>query len=324
MSECLGLVVSPIVREVRMLVAPVNRVSGPVVFDPAMQGRFDVTQPLPGWFAMGAVMDLKRDAVTGFAEVMSGIPALVKTRARQKVSAGVSCTFAGWSKLAMALSSGSEQMNLLRTAVGAAPGASGGFAVTAAAVLAGSTSTVLQMPAGTAVAVGDAVVVDEDYAGGTGYVGTGIAGAYVRSASAIGNDADYVRRVSFNVGRVVSVVAGGAAMAVTLAAPLLAGVPTATMKLNVLVGFADRLGGSFVGEWSALFVLDGVQGDRVLLHYPRLQSAPAVAEVTDALAVGAERWRLRAEFHALPVVDGNDGAAVLCFRSYLPAPGRAL
>lgn len=317
---------APVVRAVRMFVAPVDRSSGQaVVFDPAAQGRFEVGAPPRGWIDMGAVQNLKRTAETSFAEVWSGSPALLKTRARAKVEAAVSCTFAKWSKLAMALSSGSQQMNLLQTAASAVADDSGGAAAGAAVVLAGSTATVLQIPVGSAVAIGDAVVVDEDYQGTTGFVGSGIAGGYVRSAGAIGNDVDYVRRVSFNVGRVVYVTAGIAgAMAVTLASPLLAGVPTATMKLNVLAGFVDRLGGSFVSEWSALFVMDGVQGDRVLLHYPRLQIAPGMAEVTDELAAGLERWRLQAQFHALPVTDTNDGEAVLCLRSYLPAAGRML
>ncbi len=131
-------------------------------------------------------------------------------------------------------------------------------------------------------------------------------------------DVDYVRRVSLNVARVaaVSTTAGAATMTVTLAAPLLAGVPAAGMKLAVVLGFTDRLGGSYAAEWSALFVMDGVQGDRVLVHYPRLQSAPGATEVQSAVAAGLERWRLRANFHALPVTDPNDGEAVLCFRSY--------
>lgn len=195
---------SPVVERVRLFVAPVDRTSGnALVFDPAMQGRFALSTPPPGWFDMGVVADVKRDAVTTFAEVWSGAPALLKTRSRAKVSADVSCTFAGWSKLAMALSSGSQQMNLLRASGFAGANDSGGAAASAVAVLAGSSATVLQLPAGSAVVVGDAVVVDEDYLGATGYVGSGIAGGYVRAASAIGNDADYVRRVSFNVGRVM-------------------------------------------------------------------------------------------------------------------------
>jgi hypothetical protein len=91
-----------------------------------------------------------------------------------------------------------------------------------------------------------------------------------------------------------------------------------------VLGCVDRVGGSFLSEWSALFVADGVAGDRVLLHYPRLQVAPGATEVRQALVAGLERWRLQAHLIALPVTDTNDGDAVLCYRSYLPSPASTL
>ncbi len=311
------------VRAVRLFVqATTTGVAA--VFDPSLVGRFAVTAPPPGWMDAGNVLELKRDAETAFTDIMSGTPAMVKTRARSKVTAAVSCTLTNWSKLALLLSGGSQSMNLLRHAASGSNDDSGGQAAVSMPVLTGSTATVLLVAAGSNVNVGDAVVVDVDYTGQTGLLGSGVAGTLLQNAAAVGTDVDYVRRVSLNVGRVVSVSTVGATMSVTLAAPLLAGAPVAGMSLAVLLGFTDRLGGAFVPEWSALFVVDGVQGERVLLHYPRLQTAPGNAEVTDTLATGLDVWRLRANFHALPVADGNDGAAVLCFRTYLPAPGRAL
>ncbi len=319
-----GAATSPVVRTVQMFAAPVQG-GVPAVFDPAQQGRFAVNLPPAGWVSLGAVLDVTRSGETTFAEVWSGTPATVKTRGRAKVDAAVSCTFGSWSKLALLLSSGSQGMNLLR-GPGAGADDSGGAAESALPVLSGSTATVLVLAAGSNVNVGDAIVVDADYAGATGPIGSGIAGMYLLSNTAVSGDVDYVRRVSLNVARVaaVSTAAGAATMTVTLATPLLAGVPAAGMKLAVLLGFTDRLGGSYAAEWSALFVMDGVQGDRVLVHYPRLQSATGATEVQSALAAGLERWRLRANFHALPVTDPIDGEAVLCFRSYLPAAMRTL
>ncbi len=314
---------SPVVRGVRMFVAPVDRESGtPLVFDPAAKGRFELDAVHEGWFDLGCVAGLERASETTFTGVWSGAPALMKTRARSKIAAGLRCTFAGWSRLALALSSGSACMNLLRVGTAAAHTDSGGTAEPGIPVLAGSTATLLQLPAGSAVQAGDLVVVDEDYAGQTGYVGAVIAGGYVASPDAVANSVDYVRRVSFNVGRVVSVQAATSALVVTLASPLFAGTPTASMKLAVVEGFVDRVGGSFVSEWSVLLVMDGVQGDRVLLHYPRVQSAGAKPEESSDVAAGLQRVRLQAELHALPVTDPNDGEAVLCYRSYLPASGR--
>ena len=92
------------------------------------------------------------------------------------------------------------------------------------------------------------------------------------------------------------------------------------MKVSRVAAFSDREGGSWFQEWSALFVLDGVQGDRVVFHYPRLQAATGAAEGLDRFA-GLERMRLLGHFRALPVKDL--GEAVVCFRSYLPTPMRA-
>lgn len=312
-----------VTRAVRMFVQATTS-GAAAVFDPSLLGRFDVTAPPPGWMDAGNVLELQRDAETTFTEVLSGTPAMVKTRGRAKVSAAVSCTLTNWSKLALLLSGGSQSMNLLRHASTGSNDDSGGQTEMAMPVLTGSTATVLLLAAGSNVNVGDAVVVDVDYTNQTGPLGSGVAGTTLQSAASVGADVDYIRRVSLNVGRVVGVANAGTMMAVTLAAPLLAGAPATGMNLAVLLGFTDRLGGTFVPEWSALFVLDGVQGDRVLLHYPRLQMAPGNAEVSGKLAAGLDVWRLRANFHALPVTDGNDGAAVLCLRTYLPAPGRAL
>ena len=44
------------------------------------------------------------------------------------------------------------------------------------------------------------LAVDADYQQQTGYVGTGIAAAYVNDPADVNRDANYVRRVTFNLG----------------------------------------------------------------------------------------------------------------------------
>jgi hypothetical protein len=215
---------------------------------------------------------------------------------------------------------------LLTTAAGAAPNGSGGVAAAPVPLLTGTgpASTATSLNVGTAAAaqfnVGSLVAVDVDYTGQLGYVGTGVSAAYVRSASAVDGDVNYVRRVTLNVG-VVAAIDGGV-LQLTNALP--AGVPTAEMKVSPLVGFCDREGASFFHEWSALFVMAGVQGDCVLFHYPRLQAMQGSAEGLEFVAPPLERVRLAAAFRALPVKDANDGERVLCFRSYLPAALRTV
>ena len=161
------------------------------------------------------------------------------------------------------------------------------------------------------------VSVDTDYLGQIGYVGSGVSAAYVSNATNVGNDPDYVRRVSFNVSRIAQVTPAGW----QLDQPLPAGTPTRNMKVQQILGFVDREGGSFFQEWSALFVLPGEQGDRLLFHYPRLQAAESAQESLQPLAASLESVYQAGVYRALPVVDVNDGEQVLCFRTYMPAAG---
>jgi hypothetical protein len=164
--------------------------------------------------------------------------------------------------------------------------------------------------AAAAFAVGELVAVDIDYAGQTGFIASGVSGAYVHTAL---TDVDYVRRVTLNVGRIASISAG----ALTLESPLIAGVPGAAMKVSGVVGFCDREGSSFFQEWSAVFVGEGQQGERVIWHYPRLQALQGAAEANAMASGGYEKARLSAAFRALPVNDPVDGETVVCFRSYV-------
>src|SRR6202012_122300 len=95
--------------------------------------------------------------------------------------------------------------------------------------------------------------------------------------------------------------------ALTLEQPLLAGIPSRSMKVSAVAGFCDREGSTFFQEWSALFVAEGQQGERVLWHYPRLQSMASVAESASAGSGGLEVLRQSAAFRALAVKDPVDG-----------------
>ncbi|MDW5265707.1 MULTISPECIES: hypothetical protein [Acidobacteriaceae] len=319
-----GLVeaVAPITRRVRAYLAPVNRTTGvPAVFDAAQMGSFALDAVPAPWIDLGWCSGFARKTATKIEALRTGAPAVVQTQVRSEVEATVSLEFESWGKLQMALATGSQQMNLLATATGAAANGSGGTAAAARPLAAGSTATSLNVGAAAAnFSVGDLVVVDLDYTGQVGFVGSGISGAYVASAATVNGDGNYVRRVSLNVGRVIDI-AGGA---LQLGAALLAGVPAAGMQVSKLVGFVDREGGGWFQEWSGLFVMEGEQGDRVIYHYPRLQAMQGAAESAEVLAGTLERVRLAGAFRALPVKDANDGETVVCFRSYLPAAMRSV
>ena len=320
-----GLVetVAPVTRRMRAYFAPVNREAGlPTLFDAAQMGAFALSSPPAPWVDLGWCSNFARKSATKIGALTTGAPAVVQSQVVTQVEATVQLEFASWGKLQLALAAGSQQMNLLQTANGAAANGSGGLAATATQLLAGSTATSLNVGATAAAQfqVGELVAVDEDYVAQTGFVGSGVSAAYVSSPASVANDINYIRRVTLNVGRVVGIANG----ALQLGGALLAGAPPSGMQVSPLVGFVDREGGGFFQEWSGLFVMDGEQGDRVIYHYPRLQAMQGAAEVVEELAGPLERVKLAGAFRALPVKDANDGETVLCFRSYLPGAMRSV
>lgn len=316
----------PVMRKMRAYFAPVNRGSEtPTIFDPGASGVFSVDAPPAPWVDLGWVENFGRWYETPMDAVQSGAKAMPAGQFRGPLEARVEFDFRQWGKLQMALACGSEHMNVLAPVAGnLSPAPSGGAAASVVAVLPGSTASelIIGSGVGSAFSRGRLVAVDVDYQQQVGYVGSGIAAAYVSSAAAVKQDPDYVRRVTFNVGRVAEVTA----TSVILAQPLLGGAPAAGASAQVVVAFVDREGGSFFQEWSALFVAEEESGGRVCFYYPRLSASTARgasgrfareswAEISKPMSALA----LHASFLALPFVDTNDGQTVLCYRSYFPA-----
>ena len=337
----------PITRQMRAYFAPVDRGSEtPTVFDPGVCGMFALGSPPAPWLDLGWIDNFERSYDTPTDVVRMGAKALPAAQFRGPLEARVEFDFREWGKLQMALAGGSEHMNVLAPAGGVTPAPSGGTPAPAMAVMAGSTASEIVFGAGvgTALQPGCLIAVDVDYQQQTGYVGSGIAAAYVSSPAAVKQDLNYVRRVTFNVGRVAELTA----TSVVLAQPLLGGTPAAGASAQVVLAFVDREGGSFFQEWSALFVAEEESGGRVCFYYPRLRpnpggaasggnsgpSAKGAAGAAKGVKNPAGRFLreefapiarplaallLRASFLALPNTDPNDGQTVLCYRSYFPA-----
>ena len=306
---------SPMMGRVSAYFAPVDRTAQlATIFDAAQNGRFALNSPPSPWVGLGWIAGFTRTCGTKIEAVRTGSPAVAQMQSRTEIESTVSFAFESWGKLQIALSAGSQQMNLLKVASGSPSEGSGGTAIPAVALQAGSSANVIQVgsTAASGFAVGELIAVDVDYVTQTGFVGSGVSGAYVQATL---TDVDYIRRVTLNVGRITNVnVATGA---LTLQWPLIAGVPSATMKVSGVVGFCDREGSSFFQEWSAVFVGEGQQGERLIWHYPRLQAMSGAAEASAKAGGGYEKIQLSAAFRALPVKDPVDGETVVCFRSYV-------
>jgi len=317
----------PITRRMRAFFAPVEReTETPTIFDPGQSGGFALDSPPAPWVDLGWIENFGRGYETATTAVRSGAKALPVAQFRGALEARVEFDFCEWGKLQMALAGGSEHMNVLAPANGGtSPAPSGGTPAPGVAVLPGSTASELVIGQGAvdSFAAGNLVAVDEDYRQQKGYVGWGIAAAYVRDPVLVRRDANYVRRVTFNVARV----AQKTATSLLLAQPLLGGVPAQGASVQRVIGFVDREGGSFFQEWSALFVAEEESGGRACFYYPRLSASQAagkgVREQLAAIAKPLATVSLRASFTALPYVDANDGQPVLCYRSYFPAASAA-
>jgi hypothetical protein len=311
---------APVTRPVRAYFAPVNRAAQvPVIFDPSEQAGLSLDSPPAPWISLGWIEGFLRKPTSKTAPVMTGIPAAPLEQVRETLAAQVSFQFLSWTKLTMALATGSQHMNLLVPASSAAAAADGATAAAAVTVQSGSTATFVALASTDAskFAPGSIIAIDVDNIGQTGYVGSPVSGAYLRQAV---TDVDYIRRVTFNV----ALVSQSSTAGLTLAEPLPGGAPAAGAKLQGVIGFVDREGGSFYQEWSALFVLQGSQGERVFFYYPRLQTLTGAEEAATPLGGKSKsslaRVLLKAQFLALPVTDPLDGERVVCYRSFVLAP----
>lgn len=314
---------SPLARRVRAYFAPVERATGaPAVFDPAAQAGFALDSPAAPWIDAGWIENFEYAPGTRIEPLRSGTSGAMSAQFRAKLEARLAFDFVEWGKLQMAIAAGCEHMNVLAVQTSAAPKPAGGDPVAAVPLQPGSTATELRLAAADLAlfSVGGLLAVDIDYQQQAGYVGGGVAGAFVQDPADIGADVDFIRRVTFNVGRV----AAKSPTSLSLAQPLLGGVPPAGALVQRVIAFVDREGGSFFQEWSGLFVIPEESGGRVCFYYPRLQPGAPAQEKTIAVSDWLHAWPLHASLVALPYDDPMDGRQVLRYRSYYPASAAAL
>jgi hypothetical protein len=313
-----------VARQTRAYFAAVDPVNGPTaIFDPSKDSGFQLDAPPAPWIDLGWIENFSRTSTSQIEALPGGTGGAVSGQARRGLGARVEFEFRDWGKLQMALAGGAEHMNVLATDPSASRAGSGGVPLPAVPLLTGSTAEELVVGAGAVAgfAAGNLVACDVDYAQQIGYVGTGIAAAYVKNPADVREDANYVRRVTFNVGRVVEITG----TSLVLAQPLPGGTPTAGACVQQVMALVDREGGSFFQQWSGLFVMEEESGGRVCYYYPILSPCTVKPAWQRESLVQIQKpigeMALQAAFTALPTIDGNDSAVVLCYRSYFPANG---
>ena len=313
---------APAARSVRAYAAPIDRVRGVIpAFDPASQGQFDLDSPPTPWIDLGWVENFQRTAATKYEALRAGAAANMSAQYRTQPEARIEFDLLSWGKLQLALSGGTQQMNVLAEQPALPPQPSGGMALPASPVQSGSTYTQIILTSDQLANyhVGDIVAVDVDYNGQTGYLGSGAPGAYLAAPLNGLTYVDYVRRITFNVSRVCAITSS----ALQLAEPLIA-LPNTSMSGQKVVAFLDREGSSFFQEWAGLFIVAPDSGGRACFYYPRLQPAAGASETKQEFAAPLFSHQLHVSLRALPTTDVNDNETVLCYRSYFPAPNAAV
>src|SRR6185437_6053206 len=112
---------APVARRVHAYFAPVNRPAQvPVLFDPGLQGQFDMDTPPAPWISLGWIQNFVRKAGSQSTPLMTGIPASPQAQMRETLQVQVGFEFLSWTKMTMALATGSQHINVLNTASGAA------------------------------------------------------------------------------------------------------------------------------------------------------------------------------------------------------------
>ena len=105
---------APVARRVRAYFAPVQRATQAIAsFSPAMMNTFNPDAPPSPWIDLGWIANFTRKSASKSAAILTGIPAAPLEQARNTLEAQLTFEFLSWTKLTMALATGSEHMNVL-------------------------------------------------------------------------------------------------------------------------------------------------------------------------------------------------------------------
>ena len=334
-----------------LAVAQSSTTVGPQIYDLEVLAPFSELAPATGWSDLGFIDEFKFTPGSKIGSVNTGYRGATRARYRGEIGEKCSFTFRETSHLATKIATGAQVFNLLKTTSAASlvgPLSSSGtpaIAVASTGYLATGLATgptaglpTLFVPAGSGALfpAGTYIVCDQDYAGQSGYVGD--SGAYVYPGAVTG--VDYIRKTSDYVATVSSVLANvvSGQDALILTKPFVGGgcnpTPGATVytvpetspasrgaKVQAISGYTAREGGTYIKEWSAIFVMASVDGDQLMIYYPRLSpdSYQGVKDTTIEGITSIHTTGQMASMEALAFEDPLDGETVVRYTSYYPS-----
>jgi hypothetical protein len=325
---------------------------GPAILDLAQQGPFNTNSLPAGWTDLGWISGVKATPQSKVGTIKAGYRGATRELVRGEVGEQFEFQFREFTRMAFKIATGTEIFNLLKTNAGPSAGplnASGsvtvpmgasGYQANGAGALAGQPVIFLPAGSGASFAANDLIVCDVDYdKTTTGYVGSAGIPIFVNNAP---QDTDFIRKTSDFVARVASVVQNVAGVAgnqdaLVLGEPLVGGgssgtslqgptAPPAGSKVQKMVGWTAREGGTFVTEWSALFVLDTIDGDQFAQYYPHVAISQFKGESTWAIpnigTTDLTGYQLDTQLETMAFEDPLDGETIVCYRSFYPQAGQ--
>jgi len=318
---------------------------GPNILDLERQGPFNTNALPAGYSDLGWIKNFKFTNNTKVGQVRSGYRGIVRAQYRGEVGEQCEFQFREFGRQQYKVATGCQMYNLLSSSgtpsttsplgspgsfAAIVMGASGYVASGAVAGQVGKPTLYVPSGSGAAFAVNNYVVVDIDYVAGTsGVLGEAGAFAYPNAIT----DTDWIRKTSDYVARVTAIVTGvgspvqdalildqvfvgGGSPAATN------GIPPTTSKVQIVSGWSARNGGTFIQEWSGLFISDAQDGAQIALYYPHLSISQfrgmnpyTIENIGTTDTTGNE---LDASFECLGFDDPLDGETVCSYMGYFP------
>jgi hypothetical protein len=320
--------------------AVASTVLGPTILDLASQGPFN-TNSLPiGWADLGWIKDFKLTPASKIGQVRSGYRGAVRAQYRGQVGESFEFKFREAARMQFKIATGTNPINLLAgttlTTVG--PVSATGSPKTSMVSYVPGPPSVLTVTSSAAINISggtgsEYIVCDLDY-NTTQYGTVGSAGVPIQPNAV--TDIDYIRKTSDFVARVVSVNAN----ALTLDQPFVGGgsstsfvapgyaAPAAGSFVQKVDGWAAREGGTFITEWSGLFVMDTIDAAQIAVYYPHI----SINQFRDVAAWAIENvgttdetgYELDCIMEALAFDDPIDGETVVGYKCFYPRPGQSI
>ena len=336
--------------------AVASTVTGPTILDLTAGPFTDTTQPIASYFYdAGWIKDFKRTPESKIGQVRSGYRGAVRAQYRGQVGENMEWKFREYGRMQYRLSAGTTVFNILGASglsggtVGplsasgafAAPIASGGYSAGTYPWGVGGLGTAPTLTVGTAgniataqIVVGSDIVCDIDYNTSTyGLVGDVGVPVFKNAVT----DVDYIRKTSDYVARVTAI--NGAVL--TLDQPFVGGgsgnpapggpgvtVGGSTPKVQLISGWTAREGGTYIAEWSGLFLCSTIDQAQLFIYYPHisilqnrdLAAAWAIENIGTTDLGGSD---LDAQYSALAFDDPLDGETVVSYEGYYTRPGES-